>query len=181
MHRPLCEPTFSDFSYGFRPGRCCQQAIIKVPEFMNEGDLWVVDIDLEKFFDNIPQDKLMSYLHRIIDDGDTENLIRRFLKAGVMVDGILERTDTGTQQGGNLSPLLSNVMLTELDRKLEAMGLHFTRYADDCIILVRSQAAANRVMHSMTDFIERKLGLRVNATKTKTVTPNRLKYLGFGF
>ena len=178
---PICEPVFSEYSYGFRPGRCCQQAIIKALEFMNDGYLWVVDIDLEKFFDNVPQDKLMSYLHRIINDGDTESLIRKFLKAGVMVNDTIEKTDTGTPQGGNLSPLLSNIMLTELDKELEARGLRFTRYADDCIILVRSHAAANRVMHSITGFIERKLGLKVNATKTKIVPPKDLKYLGFGF
>lgn len=178
---PICEPVFSEYSYGFRPGRCCQQAIIKALEFMNDGYLWVVDIDLEKFFDNVPQDKLMSYLHRIINDGDTESLIRKFLKAGVMVNDTIEKTDMGTPQGGNLSPLLSNIMLTELDKELEARGLHFTRYADDCIILVRSHAAANRVMHSITGFIERKLGLKVNATKTRIVPPKDLKYLGFGF
>lgn len=178
---PICEPVFSEYSYGFRPGRRCQQAIIKALEFMNDGYLWVVDIDLEKFFDNVPQDKLMSYLHRIINDGDTESLIRKFLKAGVMVNDTIEKTDMGTPQGGNLSPLLSNIMLTELDKELEARGLHFTRYADDCIILVKSHAAANRVMHSITDFIERKLGLKVNATKTKIVPPKDLKYLGFGF
>lgn len=178
---PICEPVFSEYSYGFRPGRCCQQAIIKALEFMNDGYLWVVDIDLEKFFDNVPQDKLMSYLHRIINDGDTESLIRKFLKAGVMVNDTTEKTDMGTPQGGNLSPLLSNIMLTELDKELEARGLHFTRYADDCIILVKSHAAANRVIHSITGFIERKLGLKVNATKTKIVPPKDLKYLGFGF
>ena len=178
---PICEPVFSECSYGFRPGRCCQQAIIKALEFMNDGYLWVVDIDLEKFFDNVPQDKLMSYLHRIINDGDTESLIRKFLKAGVMVNDTIEKTDMGTPQGGNLSPLLSNIMLTELDKELEARGLHFTRYADDCIILVKSHAAANRVMHSITGFIERKLGLKVNATKTRIVPPKDLKYLGFGF
>lgn len=178
---PICEPVFSEYSYGFRPGRCCQQAIIKALEFMNDGYLWVVDIDLEKFFDNVPQDKLMSYLHRIINDGETESLIRKFLKAGVMVNDTTEKTDMGTPQGGNLSPLLSNIMLTELDKELEARGLHFTRYADDCIILVKSHAAANRVMHSITGFIERKLGLKVNATKTKIVPPKDLKYLGFGF
>lgn len=178
---PICEPVFSEYSYGFRPGRCCQQAIIKALEFMNDGYLWVVDIDLEKFFDNVSQDKLMSYLHRIINDGDTESLIRKFLKAGVMVNDTTEKTDMGTPQGGNLSPLLSNIMLTELDKELEARGLHFTRYADDCIILVKSHAAANRVMHSITGFIERKLGLKVNATKTKIVPPKDLKYLGFGF
>ena len=149
---PIFEPTFSDFSYGFRPKRCCQQAIVKALEYFNDGYIWVVDIDLEKFFDNVPQ-----------------------------VNDRYEHTDVGTPQGGNLSPLLSNIMLTKLDKELEARGLRFTRYADDCIIMVRSHAAANRVMHSVTSYIERKLGLKVNATKTKITTPGNLKYLGFGF
>lgn len=178
---PLFEPTFSDFSYGFRPGRRAQQAIVKALEYFNDGYIWVVDIDLEKFFDNVPQDRLMSYVHRTLNDGDTESLIRKYLQAGIMENGVFIPSDVGTPQGGNLSPLLSNVMLTELDRELEARGLRFTRYADDCIIVVKSHAAANRVMHSVVDFIERKLGLRVNATKTKITPPNHLTYLGFGF
>lgn len=178
---PIFEPTFSEYSYGFRPNRCCQQAILKALEYFNDGHIWVVDIDLEKFFDNVPQDKLMSYIHEVIKDGDVESLIRKYLQAGVMVNNVYENTLVGTPQGGNLSPLLSNIMLTKLDKELEARNLRFTRYADDCIIAVKSHAAANRVMHSITNFIEKKLGLKVNATKTKIVPPNNLKYLGFGF
>ena len=178
---PMCEPCFSDRSYGFRPNRSCEMAIRKVLEYLNDGYTWIVDIDLEKFFDNVPQDKLMSLVHRIVNDGDTESLIRKYLKAGVMVRGKYEKTELGTPQGGNLSPLLSNIMLNELDRELEKRGLNFTRYADDCIIAVRSEASAKRVMYSITEWIEKKLGLKVNATKTKIIRPNGLKYLGFGF
>lgn len=178
---PIFEPIFSNSSYGFRPGRRCQDAIVKALEYFNDGYIWVVDIDLEKFFDNVPQDRLMSLVGRVIRDGDTESLIRKFLKAGVMVGESLEPSEKGTPQGGNLSPLLSNVMLNELDKELEARNLRFTRYADDCIIMVKSHAAANRVMHSVVRFIEGKLGLKVNATKTKIVPPNDLTYLGFGF
>lgn len=178
---PMFEPTFSENSYGFRPGRSCEQAILKLLDYFNEGYLWIVDIDLEKFFDNVPQDKLMSYAHRIINDGDTESLIRKYLKAGVMVNGLYEATELGTPQGGNLSPLLSNIMLNELDKELERRGLRFTRYADDCVIVVGSEASAKRVMYSITSWIERKLGLKVNATKTQITRPTKLKYLGFGF
>ncbi len=178
---PIFEPTFSEHSYGFRPGRRAEQAIVQILEYLNDGYEWIVDIDLEKFFDNVPQDKLMSYVGRVIHDGDTESLIRKYLKAGVMVKGQYEATELGTPQGGNLSPLLSNVMLNELDKELEARGLRFTRYADDCVILVKSSAAATRVMYSVTDWIERKLGLKVNAEKTHTTKPSKLKYLGFGF
>ncbi len=178
---PIFEPTFSEFSYGFRPGRRAQQAVIKALEYFNDGYTWIVDIDLEKFFDNVPQDKLMSYVHRILNGGDTESLIRKYLQAGIMENGIVTSSNVGTPQGGNLSPLLSNIMLTELDKELEARELRFTRYADDCIIAVKSHAAANRVMHSIVSFIERKLGLKVNATKTKITPPNHLTYLGFGF
>ena len=178
---PMCEPLFSEHSYGFRPGRSCEQAIREMLVFLNEGYEWIVDIDLEKFFDNVPQDKLMSLVHNIINDGDTESLIRKYLKAGVMVQGKYERTDKGTPQGGNLSPLLSNIMLNELDKELGNRGLRFVRYADDCIIAVRSESSAKRVMHSITGWIERKLGLKVNATKTRIARPSNLKYLGFGF
>ena len=178
---PIFEPTFSEHSYGFRPGRRAEQAIVQILEYLNDGYEWIVDIDLEKFFDNVPQDKLMSYIGRVIHDGDTESLIRKYLKAGVMVKGQYEATELGTPQGGNLSPLLSNIMLNELDKELEARGLRFTRYADDCVILVKSSAAATRVMYSVTDWIERKLGLKVNAEKTHTTRPTKLKYLGFGF
>lgn len=178
---PIFEPLFDDNSFGFRPGRRCEQAIIKLLDYFNDGYLWVVDIDLEKFFDNVPQDKLMSYVGRVIHDGDTESLIRKYLKAGVMNKNIFEETKVGTPQGGNLSPLLSNIMLNELDKELRARGLNFTRYADDCVIVVKSEASAKRVMDSIVNFIERKLGLKVNATKTKITKPNKLKYLGFGF
>ena len=178
---PIFDPLFSESSYGFRPQRRCEQAIIKLLEYFNDGYVWIVDIDLEKFFDNVPQDKLMSYVGRVIHDGDTESLIRKYLKAGVMVNGRYEATEVGTPQGGNLSPLLSNIMLNELDRELESRGLKFTRYADDCVIVVKSKAAATRVMYSITEWIERKLGLKVNAEKTHITPPGRLKYLGFGF
>lgn len=178
---PIFEPLFSDASYGFRPGRSCEQAVLRVLDLLNGGYEWIVDIDLEKFFDNVPQDKLMSYLGRVIHDGDTESLIRKFLKAGVMDKGRYEPTETGTPQGGNLSPLLSNVMLNELDKELEYRGLNFVRYADDCVIMVGSEASANRVMHTVTSFIERKLGLKVNASKTQITRPSKLKYLSFGF
>ena len=178
---PIFDPMFHDSSYGFRPNRCCEQAIVKLLDLFNSGYIWVVDIDLEKFFDNVPQDKLMSYVGRVIHDGDTESLIRKYLKAGVMDKGRYEATEVGTPQGGNLSPLLSNIMLNELDYELESRRLNFTRYADDVIITLKSEAAAKRVMYSITNWIERKLGLKVNAEKTKITPPSKLKYLGFGF
>ena len=178
---PIVEPLSSEHSYGFRPKRKAQQAITKLLEYLNDGYDYIVDIDLEKFFDNVPQDKLMYLVHGIINDGDTESIIHKYLKAGVMVQGKYEATEKGTPQGGNLSPLLSNIMLNELDKELEARGLHFVRYADDCVIAVGSSAAANRVMHTVTKWIEKKLGLKVNMTKTKVTRPTNLKYLGFGF
>ena len=178
---PMCELQFSESSYGFRPNRSCEMAIRELLVFLNEGYEWIVDIDLEKFFDNVPQDRLMSLVHDIVNDGDTESLIRKYLKAGVIAQGRYEKTEEGTPQGGNLSPLLSNVMLNELDKELENRGLRFVRYADDCVIAVRSEASAKRVMYSITDWIGRKLGLKVNATKTKITRPSKLKYLGFGF
>ena len=178
---PIAEPHFSEYSYGFRPGRRAQQAVIKLLEYLNDGYTYIVDIDLEKFFDNVNQDKLMTLVHKIINDPDTESLIAKYLKAGVMVEGKYEDTVLGTPQGGNLSPILSNIMLNELDKELESRGLHFVRYADDCVIAVGSSAAANRVMHTVTKWIERKLGLKVNMSKTKVTKPTNLKYLGFGF
>ncbi len=178
---PVFEAEFQENSYGFRPGRSCEQAVLKLMEYLNEGYEWIVDIDLEKFFDNVPQDKLMSYVGRVIHDPDTESLIRKYLKSGVMENGMYEATELGTPQGGNLSPLLSNVMLNELDKELVNRGLRYVRYADDCIIAVGSSASANRVMHTITKWIEQKLGLKVNATKTHVCRPSKLKYLGFGF
>ena len=178
---PIFEAEFQENSYGFRPGRSCEQAVLKLLEYLNEGYEWIVDIDLEKFFDNVPQDKLMSYVGRVIHDPDTESLIRKYLKSGVMENGMYEATELGTPQGGNLSPLLSNVMLNELDKELVNRGLRYVRYADDCVIAVGSSASANRVMHTITKWIEHKLGLKVNASKTHVCRPNKLKYLGFGF
>lgn len=178
---PIFEEQFSEYSYGFRPERRAQQAIIKLLEYLNDGYTYIVDIDLEKFFDNVPQDKLMYLVGKTVKDSDVISLIAKYLKAGVMIKGKYEETPLGTPQGGNLSPLLSNIMLNELDKELEKRGLRFVRYADDCIITVASSAAANRVMHTVTSWIERKLGLKVNATKTKVTKPSKLKYLGFGF
>ena len=177
---PMCEPLFSERSYGFRPNRSCEMAIRELLVYLNEGYEWIVDIDLEKFFDNVPQDKLMSLVHDIINDGDTESLIRKYLKAGVMTPQGYKETRLGTPQGGNLSPLMSNIMLNELYKELEARGLRFTRYADDCVIAVRSESSAKRVMRTVTDWIQRKLGLKVNMTKTHITRPQKLKYLGYG-
>lgn len=178
---PIFEKEFLEQSYGFRPGRSCEQAIIQLLSYLNAGYEWVVDIDLEKFFDTVPQDRLMSFVGRVIQDPDTESLIRKYLKAGVMDGTHYELTELGTPQGGNLSPLLSNVMLHELDKELSRRGLRYVRYADDCVIFVGSESSAKRVMHSVTGWIDRKLGLKVNASKSHIVRPNRLKYLGFGF
>ena len=178
---PIFEPYFSEYSYGFRPNRCCQMAIIKALEYFNDGYDWIVDIDLEKFFDNVPHDRLLRMVSDVVKDGNVVSLVNKFLKAGVMIQGNYEGTVIGTPQGGPLSPLLSNIMLNKLDKELEERNLHFTRYADDTIILVKSEKAANRVMESITHFIEKKLGLKVNMTKTKICKPNDLKYLGFGF
>jgi group II intron reverse transcriptase/maturase len=178
---PIFEDEFQERSYGFRPNRSCEQAVLKLLEYLNEGYEWIVDIDLEKFFDNVPQDKLMSYVGRVIRDPDTESLIRKYLKSGVMENGIYEATEEGTPQGGNLSPLLSNIMLNELDKELVRRGLHYVRYADDCVIAVGSEASAIRVMRSVTGWIERELGLKVNASKSHVCRPTKLKYLGFGF
>jgi len=178
---PIYEPKFSESSYGFRPDRCCEMAILKALEFMNDGYQWVVDIDLEKFFDNVNHDKLISLIMKDVKCGEIVSLINKFLKSGIMIDDEYKESVIGTPQGGNLSPLLSNIMLDQLDKELEARGLRFTRYADDCIILVGSSKAADRVMKNVSIFIENKLGLKVNMTKSKVSKPNDIKYLGFGF
>lgn len=178
---PLYEPKFSESSYGFRPNRCCEMAILKALEFMNDGYQWVVDIDLEKFFDNVNHDKMISLIMKDVKCGEMVSLINKFLKSGIMIDDEYKESVIGTPQGGNLSPLLSNIMLNQLDKELEARGLRFTRYADDCIILVGSSKAADRVMKNVSIFIESKLGLKVNMTKSKVSKPNDIKYLGFGF
>jgi group II intron reverse transcriptase/maturase len=178
---PIYEVQFSNNSYGFRPNRCCEQAVIKALECFNDGYDWIVDIDLQSFFDEVNQDKLIGIIRRTIKDGNLVSLIRKFLQSGVMEKGVIQETKKGTPQGGNLSPLLSNIMLNELDKELESRGLNFVRYADDCLIMVKSEKAANRVMESITTFITKKLGLKVNVEKSKIARPNEIKYLGFGF
>lgn len=178
---PIFEEQFSETSYGFRPGRCCENAVVKALEYLNDGYEWIVDIDLERFFDTVDQDRLINIIMRTIKDGDVVSLIRKYLSAGVMDKGVTKATEKGTPQGGNLSPLLSNIMLNELDKELEVRGLRFVRYADDCIILVKSEKAANRVLESITKFIKKKLGLKVNAEKSKVTRPTQTKYLGFSF
>ena len=178
---PIFEEQFHNHSYGFRPNRCAQQAVIKALEMMNDGHSWIVDIDLERFFDTVDHDKLMTIIGRTIKDGDVISIIRKFLVSGIMVDGEYDDSVIGTPQGGNLSPLLANIMLNELDKEMEARGLDFVRYADDCIIMVGSRQAAERVIRSITRYIEEKLGLKVNASKSKIDKPKGIKYLGFGF
>ena len=178
---PIFEEQFHDHSYGFRPDRCAQQAIIKALEMMNDGHDWIVDIDLAKFFDTVNHDKLMTVFGRTIKDGDVISIVRKFLVSGIMIGDEYEDSIIGTPQGGNISPLLANIMLNELDKELEARGLDFVRYADDCIIMVGSKQAADRVMKSITRYIEEKLGLKVNVSKSKVDKPKGIKYLGFGF
>lgn len=178
---PIFERQFNDNSFGFRPNRSCEQAVIRALEYLNDGYEWIVDIDLERFFDTVNQDRLITIIGKTIKDGDVVSLIRKYLSAGVMEKGIVKATEIGTPQGGNLSPLLSNIMLNELDKELEERGLNFVRYADDCIIVVKSEKAANRVLTSITKFIEKKLGLKVNAEKSKVTRPTKTKYLGFSF
>lgn len=178
---PIFEQQFSEYSYGFRPKRSCEMAVIKALEYFNDGYDWIVDIDLQAFFDNVNQDKLIGIIRRTIKDGRVISLIRKYLVSGVMINGVCQPTKIGTPQGGNLSPLLSNIMLNELDKELEKRGLRFVRYADDCLIMVKSEKAANRVIKTITSYIENKLGLIVNAEKSKVARPNDIKYLGFGF
>ena len=161
--------------------RFAQQAVLKALEMMNDGHNWIVDIDLAKFFDTVDHDKMMTIFGRTIKDGDVISVVRKFLVSGVMIDDEYEDTIVGTPQGGNISPLLANVMLNELDKELEARGLDFVRYADDLIIMVGSKKAAERVMKSVSRYIEEKLGLKVNAEKSKVDKPQGIKYLGFGF
>lgn len=178
---PIFEPTFSEYSYGFRPDRRCQNAIDRALELLNQGYEWIIDLDLEKFFDNVPQDKLIRLVDNIVNDSDVTALIHKYLRAGVLINGEFEETTIGTPQGGNLSPLLSNIYLNELDKELERRGLHFARYADDCVIFVKTEFSAERVMRNIVTFIETKLKLKVNTEKTHITRPTKLKYLGFSF
>ncbi len=178
---PIYENVFSDYSYGFRPNRDCHTAIGKVLEYLNEGFEWVIDLDIEKYFDTVNHDKLISILREQVNDSHTVHLIRKFLQAGVMDNGLVSSTTIGVPQGGPLSPILSNIYLDKFDKELEYRGLHFARYADDCNIFVRTDVAAERVMKSVTSWLERKLFLKVSATKTKITRPSNSNFLGFTF
>lgn len=177
----IYEPLFSNSSYGFRVNKSAHDAIYRVLDLLNEGYEWVVDLDIEKYFDTVNHDKLISILREVVNDSDTLHLIRLFLKAGVMEDGLVSPSITGVPQGGPLSPVLSCIYLDKLDKELESRGLNFVRYADDVNILVKSEMSANRVMKSVTSWLERKLYLKVSATKTKVVRPTKSNFLGFTF
>lgn len=176
---PLYEPTFSPHSYGFRPGKSAHQAVRQAQGYVAEGREWVVDLDLEKFFDRVNHDILMSRVARRVGDRRVLRVIRRYLTAGVLVHGVVIERHEGTPQGGPLSPLLSNILLDELDRELERRGHRFCRYADDCNIYVQSRKAGERVMAQVTQFLARRLRLQVNPTKSAVATPEQRKFLGF--
>jgi RNA-directed DNA polymerase len=175
------DETFSDSSYGFRPGRSTHQAVAQAQKYIADGYGWVVDLDLEKFFDRVNHDKLMGQIAKRVQDKRLLKLIRAFLNAGVMANGLVSPSVEGTPQGGPLSPLLSNVVLDELDRELERRGHRFVRYADDCNIYVRSERAGQRVMNSITGFITQYLKLKVNDEKSAVARPQQRKFLGFSF
>lgn len=177
----IYEEVFSEYSYGFRPNRSCHDAIKQALTYLNDGYEWVIDIDIEQFFDKVNHDKLIQILREQVNDSTTLNLIRKYLGAGVMENGLETATKTGVPQGGPLSVVCSNVYLDKLDKELEQRALRFVRYADDVLIFTKSEKAANRVKNSISDWLERKLFLKVNATKTKVVRPTRSKYLGFTF
>jgi RNA-directed DNA polymerase len=175
------DPTFSEHSHGFRPGRSAQQAVHEAQQHMAEGYRWVVDLDLEKFFDRVNHDRLLAAVAERVADKRMLKLIRAFLEAGVMEDGLVSPVDEGTPQGGPLSPLLSNLVLDELDRELERRGHRFVRYADDSNIYVGSERAGQRVMESVTHFITHRLKLKVNQAKSAVARPGQRKFLGFSF
>lgn len=177
----IYDPTFSDHSYGFRPKRSAHDAVKKAKRFITEGNRWVVDIDLEKFFDRVNHDRLMGLLAKRIEDKHLLQLIHKYLKTGIMINGVVMNSEEGTPQGGPLSPLLSNIVLDELDKELEKRGHSFVRYADDCNIYVKTPKAGNRVMKSVTSFIEGKLKLKVNTSKSAVDRPWKRKFLGFSF
>ncbi len=177
----IYDPMFSEHSYGFRPNRSAHDAVRKAQGYIKEGYRWVVDIDLEKFFDQVNHDRLMSTLAKRIHDKPLLKLIRKYLQSGVMIHGVVSSTEKGTPQGGPLSPLLSNIVLDELDKELEKRGHKFVRYADDCNIYVKSKRAGERTMASVRRFIERKLRLKVNEKKSAVDRPWKRKFLGFSF
>lgn len=177
----IYDKEFSSYSYGFRPGKSAHQAVKQAEVYVNEGSIYVVEIDLEKFFDKVNHDRLMQHLSRRIEDKRLLKLIRRYLSNGIMVDGVVNRRTEGTPQGSPLSPLLSNIVLDELDKELESRGHKFVRYADDCSVYVQSEKAANRVLESLTEYIEGKLKLKVNRDKSKVSPATRSSLLGFSF
>ena len=177
----IYEDKFSDNSYGFRPQRSAHDALEKTLEYLNEGFEWVVDMDIEAYFDTVNHDKLISILREEVKDSNTLHLIRKFLQAGIMEKGLVKPNIIGMPQGGPLSPVLSNIYLDKFDKELESRGLRFVRYADDSNIFVKSEMSANRVMKSVTSWLERKLFLKVSATKTKIVRPSKSKFLGFTY
>src|SRR5712675_2187714 len=179
--QPLWDPTFSEHSYGFRPGRSAHQAVSQAQAYIIEGYRFVVDIDLAKFFDRVNHDRLMARVAARVPDRRVLRLVRGYLTAGVLDGGLFERSREGTPQGGPLSPLLSNLVLDELDRELERRGHRYVRYADDSNIYVRSERAGQRVMNSVTRFITQKLQLKVNETKSAVARPQERKFLGFSF
>ncbi len=175
------ESEFSNYSYGFREGRNAHQAVLQAQSFLNEGDEWVIELDLEKFFDKVNHDRLMSTLAKKLTDKRLLKLMRSYLTSGIMEGGMVSQRTEGTPQGSPLSPLLSNIVLDELDRELQARGHRFVRYADDCSIYVKSEKSAKRVMESITEYIEKKLKLKVNRTNSKVSRPNESTLLGFSF
>jgi RNA-directed DNA polymerase len=184
MHQvlnPLFDPEFSDSSFGYRKGKSAEQAVLQAQGYMQEGKGWVVDVDLSKFFDEVNHDVLMAKIKRKVTDKRMLKLIDRYLRTGIMRDGVASPRSQGTPQGSPLSPLLSNIILNELDKELEKRGHSFCRYADDCVIFVKSEKAAQRVYDSVVDFIERKLKLRINQSKSQITKHHRLTFLGFGF
>jgi len=179
--QPVWDPTFSPHSYGFRPGRSAHQAVAQAQQYIAQGYRWVVDIDLEKFFDRVNQDQLMGQIAKRVQDKRVLTLIRAFLDAGVLTGGLVEPTVQGVPQGGPLSPLLSNLVLDALDRELERRGHQFVRYADDCNVYVRSARAGQRVLASLNRFVTRRLKLRINAQKSAVARPSQRAFLGFSF
>lgn len=177
----LFEPTFSEHSYGFRPKRRAHDAVQKAREYIEEGYAWVVDIDLAKFFDTVNHDRLMARMKEDVKDKRVLRLVNAYLKAGVMVNGVVMERWEGTPQGGPLSPLLSNIVLTELDRKLEERGHRFVRYADDCNIFVKSERAGRRVLESTKRYLEKRMRLKVNEEKSAVDLATRRQFLGFSF
>lgn len=177
----IYEPLFSEHSYGFRPNRSAHDAIMETLGYLNEGYEWVIDLDIEAYFDTVNHDKLISILRENVKDSTTLHLIRKYMQAGIMEDGLVKPSIVGVPQGGPLSPILSNIYLDKFDKELESRGLRFVRYADDCNIFVKSEMAANRVMKSITSWLVRKLFLKVSATKTKVVRPSNSNFLGFTY